>query len=176
MPASKPDAAALLDAAIDYLTGELAPTLAGYHRFQLRVTVNVLAQVRRELALAAAQADAERSRLIALVGHPGDRDELSRELAAQIRAGDSPARRSSAARPPAQLARRGATDQQPSLDRRGPARRQLSSPPASACKPIARCSSTGAVPTTQRPRQRRDQLNVVYHCPVALLCLAAATH
>ncbi|TMQ03254.1 MAG: hypothetical protein E6J90_08780 [Deltaproteobacteria bacterium] len=88
MPASKPDATALLDAAIDYLERELSPTLTGYHRFQLRVTTNVLAQVRRELALAPAQADAERTRLVALLGHPGTRDELSRELAARIRAGD----------------------------------------------------------------------------------------
>jgi hypothetical protein len=88
MPAIQPDAPALLDAAIDYLERELLPTLAGYHRFQCRVTVNVLAQVRRELALAPGHADAERSRLIALLGHPGERDALSRELAARIRAGD----------------------------------------------------------------------------------------
>jgi Domain of unknown function (DUF6285) len=88
MPASKPDAAALLDAAIDYLERELLPSLAGYHRFQCRVTVNVLAQVRREIALAPAQAADERARLEALVGHPGERDELSRELAARIRAGE----------------------------------------------------------------------------------------
>jgi hypothetical protein len=88
MPALQPDASALLAAAIDYLERELLPTLAGYHRFQCRVTVNVLAQVRRELALAPGQADAERARLIALLGHPGDRDALSRELAARIRAGD----------------------------------------------------------------------------------------
>ena len=88
MPAIQPDAPALLDAAIDYLERELLPTLAGYHRFQCRVTVNVLAQVRRELALAPGQADAERARLTALLGHSGERDALSRELAARIRAGD----------------------------------------------------------------------------------------
>jgi hypothetical protein len=87
MPASKPEATVLLDAAIDYLERELLPALAGYHRFQCRVTVNVLAQVRRELGLAPGQADAERARLAALLGHPGERDELSRELAARIRAG-----------------------------------------------------------------------------------------
>jgi len=88
MPASKPDAPALLDAAIDYLERELLPTLGGYHRFQCRVTVNVLAQVRRELLLTPSQADAERTRLVSLLGHPGERDELSRELAARIRAGE----------------------------------------------------------------------------------------
>ncbi len=88
MPAIQPDTRALLDAAIDYLERELLPGLAGYHRFQCRVTVNILAQVRRELALAPGQADAERARLIALLGHPGERGALSRELAARIRAGD----------------------------------------------------------------------------------------
>ena len=87
MPASKPDAQALLDAAIDYVERELLPSLTGYHRFQTRVTVNVLAQVRRELALAVPQAEAERARLVALLGHAGDRDTLNRELAARIRAG-----------------------------------------------------------------------------------------
>jgi hypothetical protein len=87
MPASKPDATELLDAAIDYLERELLPSLAGYHRFQTRVTVNVLAQVRRELALAPGHASAERARLEALLGHPGERDALSRELAAELRAG-----------------------------------------------------------------------------------------
>src|SRR5262245_35943859 len=87
MPASKPDAQTLLDAAIDYLERELLPSLSGYHRFQARVTVNVLAQVRRELALAAPQAEAERVRLVALLGRDGDRDELNRELAARIRSG-----------------------------------------------------------------------------------------
>ena len=88
MPASKPDATLLLDAAIDYLERELSPTLTGYHRFQCRVTLNVLAQVRRELALAPAQSEAERARLVALLGHAGERDELSRELAARIRRGE----------------------------------------------------------------------------------------
>lgn len=90
MPASKPEAPVLLDAAIDYLERELLPTLSGYHRFQCRVTVNVLAQVRRELALAPAQAEAERARLAGLLGHDGGRDELSRELAKEIRGGTRP--------------------------------------------------------------------------------------
>jgi hypothetical protein len=88
MPASKPEPTQLLDAAIDYLERELVPTLAGYHRFQCRVVVNVLAQVRRELTLAPSQAQAERARLTALLGHDGERDPLSRELAARIRAGE----------------------------------------------------------------------------------------
>ena len=88
MPASKPEACVLLDAAMDYLERELLPTLTGYHRFQCRVSVNVLAQIRRELTLAPAQAETERLRLVSLLGHDGVRDELSRELAREIRAGE----------------------------------------------------------------------------------------
>jgi len=97
MPESIPKAAVLLEAAVKYLETELMPTLAGYHRFQTRVTVNVLNTVRRELELRDAQADAERSRLIAMLGHDGDVEALSIELAERIRAGaisiDDPALR-----------------------------------------------------------------------------------
>jgi Domain of unknown function (DUF6285) len=87
MPQSTPKASILLEAAVKYLETELMPTLAGYHRFQTRVTVNVLNTVRRELDLRAAQAAAERSRLAALLGHDGDVESLSVELAEKIRAG-----------------------------------------------------------------------------------------
>ena len=60
MPQSTPKAATLLEAAVKYLETELMPTLDGYHRFQTRVTVNVLNTVRRELELRGAQAEAER--------------------------------------------------------------------------------------------------------------------
>jgi len=97
MPQSIPKAAVLLEAAVKYLETELMPTLEGYHRFQTRVTVNVLNTVRRELELRGAQADAERSRLVAMLGHDGDVETLSLELAERIRAGaisiDDPALR-----------------------------------------------------------------------------------
>ena len=97
MPQSTPKAATLLEAAVKYLETELMPTLDGYHRFQTRVTVNVLNTVRRELELRGAQAEAERSRLVAMLGHDGDVETLSVELAERIRAGaiaiDDPALR-----------------------------------------------------------------------------------
>ena len=97
MPESIPKAAVLLEAAVKYLETELMPTLAGYHRFQTRVTVNVLNTLRRELELRGAQAAAERSRLVAMLGHDGDVEALSVELAERIRAGaisiDDPALR-----------------------------------------------------------------------------------
>ncbi len=97
MPESIPKAAVLLEAAVKYLETELMPTLEGYHRFQTRVTVNVLNTVRRELELRGAQAVAERARLVAMLGHDGDVETLSIELAERIRAGaisiDDPALR-----------------------------------------------------------------------------------
>jgi hypothetical protein len=88
MPQSTPKAAILLEAAVKYLETELMPTLDGYHRFQTRVTVNVLNTVRRELELRGTQAEAERARLVAMLGHDGDVAALSVELAEKIRAGE----------------------------------------------------------------------------------------
>ena len=97
MPKSKPDAAILLQAAVKYLEQELMPTLAGYYRFQTRVTINVLSTVKRELELREQQAASERERLAALLGHDGEVDALSAELSDQIRDGavalDDPALR-----------------------------------------------------------------------------------
>lgn len=97
MPKSTPDATVLLQAAVKYLETELMPTLEGYHRFQTRVTVNVLNTVRRELELRDAQADAEHARLVSILGHDGELEALSRELAERIRTGaisiDDPALR-----------------------------------------------------------------------------------
>lgn len=97
MPKSMPDAAILLKAAIKYLEDELMPTLEGYHRFQTRVTVNVLSTLRRELELRDTQAESEHARLVAILGHDGDVETLSRELAERIRSGaialDDPALR-----------------------------------------------------------------------------------
>ena len=90
MSAFVPDAAALLQAAADYLDGELLPTLQDYHRFQTRVTINVLRTLAREQRLAPAQQAAERERLAALLGHGGERDALDAELAAAIADGRRP--------------------------------------------------------------------------------------
>lgn len=87
MPQSMPSAPILLTAAVKYLEQELLPTLTGYHRFQTRVTANVLNIVRRELELREAQSAAEHERLRTLVGHDGDVEGLSAELSESIRRG-----------------------------------------------------------------------------------------
>ena len=87
MPDSIPDAPTLLGAAVKYLEDELLPSLYGYHRFKTRVTVNVLNTIRRELEMRGAQAQAERARLGAILGHDGAVEALSAELSARIRSG-----------------------------------------------------------------------------------------
>ncbi|HTR63102.1 MAG TPA: DUF6285 domain-containing protein [Candidatus Binataceae bacterium] len=87
MPSSLPSTTTLLQAAVKYLEDELMPTLKGYHRFKTRVTANVLNTVRRELEMRGKQAAAEHDRLVAILGHDGEVEELSRELAKKIRAG-----------------------------------------------------------------------------------------
>jgi hypothetical protein len=87
MPRSMPDAPTLLSAAVKYLEDELFPSLDGYHRFKTRVTVNVLNIIRRELEMRDGQAEAERDRLAAILGHGGEAAALSMELSERIRSG-----------------------------------------------------------------------------------------
>lgn len=85
-----PDAGRLLQSAVDYLDQDLLPTLEGYHRFHLRVCVNALRIVARELAQGAALEQGEQERLQALLGHPGSVEALNLELAGRLDAGQLP--------------------------------------------------------------------------------------
>ncbi|HEY4069055.1 MAG TPA: DUF6285 domain-containing protein [Burkholderiaceae bacterium] len=81
----------LLRAATDYLEHELLPTLSGYHRFQTRVSINVLRTAMRELQLAASFDATEQARLGGLLGHAGDGPDptaaLNEELAGALAGG-----------------------------------------------------------------------------------------
>ena len=90
MPRSMPPSTILLTAAIKYLEEELMPSLDTYHRFKTRVTANALNIVRRELELRETQAAAEQVRLAAILGHEGEVEALSTELAEEIRTGAVP--------------------------------------------------------------------------------------
>ncbi|MDO8704344.1 MAG: DUF6285 domain-containing protein [Sulfuricaulis sp.] len=85
-----PDAATLLQATTDYFEQELLPTLEGYHRFQTRVSINVLRTVLRELQQRSALESKERQRLVQLLGHEGELTVLNAELATAIAAGSLP--------------------------------------------------------------------------------------
>jgi hypothetical protein len=56
--------------------------------FQMRVAVNSLAILEREARLGPDADAAERERLAKLLGHDGTLDELNRELAHELRAGE----------------------------------------------------------------------------------------
>ena len=82
---SHPDAPHLLDATIEFLADVLAPAVPAEHAFHLRVAVNALRMVRRELAGGDEDEAAHRTRLAAL----GFADDAG--LAAALRAGAVPA-------------------------------------------------------------------------------------
>lgn len=77
-----PDADQLLESVAEFLRDELFAVVPEEHKFHLRVAINVLQIVRREIALAPAQLPEHRRRLAEL-GVAGDGD-----LARRIRAGE----------------------------------------------------------------------------------------
>jgi hypothetical protein len=83
----EPKAAQLLEAVAGYLETVALPKLEGHAAFHGRVAVNVLNIVRRELELGPAAAEAERARLVALLGAEGDLDTLRRDLCARLSTG-----------------------------------------------------------------------------------------
>lgn len=88
MTQPRPTADELLEAVRAFLEDDLLPTLDGRLRFHTRVAVNVVDIVRRELADGPAADDAERDRLVALLGRDGSLDELATALAQGLRSGE----------------------------------------------------------------------------------------
>jgi hypothetical protein len=80
-----PTAGELLDATIAFLTDTLAPAVPPEQAFHLRVALNALGMVRRELSLGVGDEADHRARLVAL----GFADDA--ELASALRAGEVPA-------------------------------------------------------------------------------------
>jgi hypothetical protein len=71
----------------DFLEQRAMPELKGHTAFHARVAANALSIVARELEQGTVAGDAERKRLVALLGHEGDLLALNRELCARIRSG-----------------------------------------------------------------------------------------
>ena len=91
MAQDRPTAAELLAAIADMLREEAIPALDKTDPrlgFQMRVAVNSLAILEREARLGPAADAREHARLTALLGRDGSLDELNRELARQLRAGE----------------------------------------------------------------------------------------
>lgn len=82
----RPTAAELLDAAADFLEREVMPELSGRRQFHVRVTVNVLRIVRRELDGEEDAVRAEWTRLVALLGEAGEHPPTFAALRERVRA------------------------------------------------------------------------------------------
>jgi hypothetical protein len=77
-----------VEAVREFLEHEVQAKLDGSTAFHMRVAVNVLRIVERELAEGAGLEAAEHARLEALLGHEGGIGELNGRLVEAIRAGD----------------------------------------------------------------------------------------
>jgi hypothetical protein len=78
----------LINAVADFLRNDIAPMISGHNAFKLRVSINALDLVTRQLALESRSDAAEVSRLSQLLGMQGSLGELNRVLADRIAKGE----------------------------------------------------------------------------------------
>jgi len=78
----------LIKAVADFLRSDIAPGISGHNAFKLRVSINALDLVTRQLALESHSDSAEVSRLSQLLGMQGSLAELNRTLADRIANGE----------------------------------------------------------------------------------------
>jgi len=74
----------LTKAVADFLRNDIAPMISGHHAFKLRVAINALDLVTRQLTLQAGGDEAEAGRLKQLLGVDGSLHDLNRALAGKI--------------------------------------------------------------------------------------------
>jgi len=78
----------LTKAVADFLRKDIMPTITGHNAFKLRVAINMLDLVTRQLTLEQGGDAAEAARLAKLLGMPGSLMELNRVLADKIAKGE----------------------------------------------------------------------------------------
>jgi hypothetical protein len=78
----------LIKAVADFLRNDITPAIGGHNAFKLRVSINALDLVRRQLALEEAGDAAESARLSQLLRMQGSLGELNRALADRIAKGE----------------------------------------------------------------------------------------
>jgi hypothetical protein len=78
----------LIKAVADFLRNDIAPAISGHNAFKLRVSINALDLVLRQLAVREDGEAAEASRLSRLLGTQGPLAELNRTLAERIASGE----------------------------------------------------------------------------------------
>jgi hypothetical protein len=84
----EPTPTELIKAVADFLRTEITPAIKGHNAFKLRVGINALDLVTRQLSLADASDAAEAARLKALLGMQGSLLELNRVLSDRIAKGE----------------------------------------------------------------------------------------
>jgi hypothetical protein len=88
MMQDEPGATELTKAVADFLREDIAPLVSGQNAFKLRVAINALDLVTRQLTLATASDAAEAERLRKLLAIKGSLFELNRALADKIAKGE----------------------------------------------------------------------------------------
>ena len=78
----------LIEAVANFLRNDIAPEISGHNAFKLRVSINVLDLVTRQLKLVEDSDAAEVARLSQLLGTQGSLGELNRALSDQIAKGE----------------------------------------------------------------------------------------
>jgi hypothetical protein len=84
----EPTPTELIKAVADFLRHEITPVIKGHNAFKLRVALNALDLVTRQLALEQGSDAAEAARLTQLLGIQGSLGELNRALADGIAKGE----------------------------------------------------------------------------------------
>ena len=85
----EPTPTELIKAVADFLRNEIAPEIKGHNAFKLRVGINALDLVTRQLTLQQAGDTAELARLKTLLGADGSLADLNRALADKIAGGEA---------------------------------------------------------------------------------------
>jgi hypothetical protein len=83
----EPTTVELTRAVADFLRDDITPVISGHNAFKLRVAINILDLVTRQLTLADGSDDAESARLEKLLETQGSLIELNRLLAGKIASG-----------------------------------------------------------------------------------------
>jgi hypothetical protein len=85
----EPTPSELIKAVADFLRNDITPAISGHSAFKLRVAINALDLVTRQLALEQDSDAAEGKRLSQLLGVEGSLGELNRALADKIAKGET---------------------------------------------------------------------------------------
>ena len=83
----EPTPTELTEAVANFLRNDIAPLISGHDAFKLRVAINILDLVTRQLTLQAGSDAAEAARLQRLLGVDGSLLQLNRALAEKIASG-----------------------------------------------------------------------------------------